>query len=355
MDNKTSKSAHSSHVQLKNYEVPIGDNYILDARKKLSRGGFGKIYYGRNIKYNEEVAIKLEKACGKNPQLHHECKIYMALQGGIGIPKMDFCGSKGNYNVLIIELLGLSLEDYFNKCKRKFTLLTTLMLMDQMLSIIEFIHNRDFIHRDIKPENFLMGRNEKKHQVYIIDFGLAKLYKDGRTGLHIPYVEGKDLIGTVRYASINSHLGIEQSRRDDIEALGYILVYFMKGNLPWQGLKARNDKEKYEKIKEKKLNISLDTLCQGLPDEFKTFIQYARNLKFEDSPDYSYLKRLINQICEKNKLSFDYNKLDWILKRNEESSSNEKKEDNNKKDNENESKNENKNEIKNNSTDGKKE
>ena len=113
--------------------------------------------------------------------------------------------------------------------------------------------------------------------------------------------------------------------------------------MPWQGLKARNVKEKYEKIKEKKISTSLDTLCQGLPDEFKTFIQYARDLKFEDRPDYSYLKNIIRQICEKNQLSFNYNKFDWILKKNGESSSNESKGDNNKKENKKENKNENKN------------
>ena len=90
----------------------------------------------------------------------------------------------------------------------------------------------------------------------------------------------------------------------------------MRGNLPWQGLKARTVKEKYEKIKEKKISTGLDVLCQGFPDEFKTFIQYARDLKFEDRPDYSYLKNIIRQMCEKNQLSFNYNKYDWILKKN---------------------------------------
>jgi hypothetical protein len=173
-----------------------------------------------------------------------------------------------------------------------------------------------------------MGRGTKKHQVYAIDFGLAKRYRDPRTGLHIPYKDGKSLTGTARYASINTHLGIEQARRDDIEALGYILVYFMRGNLPWQGLKARNVKEKYEKIKEKKISTSLENLCQGYPDEFKTFIQYARDLKFEDRPDYSYLKNIIRQMCEKNQLSFNYNKYDWIIKKNLENSTHEHKGDN---------------------------
>ena len=302
-------------IQLHDYEIPIGDTYILDARKKLGSGAFGDIYAGRNIKLNEEVAIKLEPTHTKHPQLFYESKLYMALQGGIGIPKLRWCGSQGNYNILIMDLLGHSLEDLFNYCKRKFTLLTTLMVVEQMLCRIEFIHSRNFIHRDVKPDNFLMGRGNKKHQVYAIDFGLAKRYRDPRTGTHIPYKDGKSLTGTARYASINTHLGIEQARRDDIEALGYILVYFMKGNLPWQGLKARNVKEKYEKIKEKKISIGLEILCQGLPDDFKTFIQYARELKFEDRPDYNYLKNIIRKMCENNQLVFNYNKFDWFIRK----------------------------------------
>ena len=300
--------------QLRDYEIPIGDSYKLDARRKLGSGAFGDIYYGVNIKFNEEVAIKLEPTHTRHPQLFYESKLYMALQGGVGIPKLHWCGSQGNYNILIMDLLGHSLEDYFNYCKRKFTLLT------------------NFIHRDVKPDNFLMGKGSKKHQVYAIDFGLAKRYRDPRTGLHIPYKDGKSLTGTARYASVNTHLGVEQSRRDDIEGLGYILVYFMRGNLPWQGLKARTVKEKYEKIKEKKISTMLNVLCQGFPEEFITFIQYARDLKFEDRPDYSYLKNLLRQMCEKNQLSFNYNKYDWILKKNSEANNEEHKEGNKNKD-----------------------
>ena len=310
-------------TQLRDYEIPIGDSYKLDARKKLGTGAFGDIYLGANIKLNQEVAIKLEHIHAKHPQLFFECKLYMALQGGIGIPKFHWVGGQGDYNILIMELLGQSTEDLFIYCKRKFTLLTTLMLGDQMLSIIEFLHSRNIIHRDVKPDNFLMGRGTKKHQVYVIDFGLSKFYRDQRTGLHIPYKEGKNLTGTPRFASINTHLGIEQSRRDDIEALGYILVYFMKGNLPWKGIKAMNVQEKYEKIKKKKISTSLDTLCQGLNDSFKVFIQYARDLKFEDRPDYSYLKAILRKMCEKAHLTFDYNKYDWILKKEQAYESNE--------------------------------
>ncbi len=152
----------------------------------------------------------------------------------------------------------------------------------------------------------------------MIDFGLAKRFRDPRNGLHIPYRDGKSLTGTARYASINTHLGIEQSRRDDLESLGYVLVYFLKGELPWQGLKAKTMKEKYERIMEKKISTKIELLCNGFPgkkkiisEEFQIFINYTRDLKFDDRPDYSFLKKLIKTIADKDKIVFD-NHFDWI-------------------------------------------
>ncbi len=325
---KQSSTQKTQQQPLKDYEIPIGDSYKLDARKKLGSGAFGDIYLGKNIKQNEEVAIKLEPIKTKHPQLFYESKLYMALQGGIGIPKIHWCGSQGNYNILIMDLLGPSLEDLFNYCKRKFTLLTSLMIIDQMISRIEFIHSRNFIHRDVKPDNFLIGRGNKKFQIYAIDFGLAKKFRDSKSGMHIPYKDGKNLTGTARYASVNTHLGIEQSRRDDIEALAYIFIYFMKGNLPWQGLKAKNMKEKYEKIKEKKISTSLDDLCKNLPEEIKVFLSYSRELKFDQRPDYAYLKNLIRQVSSNNKLTFSNKKFDWVVKQSSEKEKEEVKEGN---------------------------
>jgi serine/threonine protein kinase len=314
MNTKQNKQEKDSAAS--DYEIPIGDNFKLNAKKKLGSGAFGDIYLGINTKLNEEVAIKLEPTKAKHPQLFYESKLYLALQGGVGIPNVHWCGTQGNYNIMIIDLLGPSLEDLFNFCKRKFTLKTVVMLGDQMISRIEFIHSRNFLHRDIKPDNFLIGIGKKKNQIYAIDFGLAKRYRDPKTGLHIPYRDGKSLTGTARYASINTHLGIEQSRRDDLESLAYVLVYFLIGELPWQGLKAKNMKEKYEKIMEKKISTPIEVLCKTFPEEFQVFIHYTRDLRFEDRPDYGFVKKLLKTIMEREKIEIDFN-FDWVIKKQE--------------------------------------
>ncbi|KAK4492465.1 hypothetical protein RD792_003274 [Penstemon davidsonii] len=232
--------------------------------RKIGSGSFGELYLGVNIHNGEEVAIKLEPVKTKHPQLHYESKIYMLLQGGTGIPNLKWFGVEGEYNVMVIDLLGPSLEDLFNYCNRKLTLKTVLMLADQL--------------------------------VYIIDFGLAKKYRDLQTHKHIPYRENKNLTGTARYASVNTHLGVEQSRRDDLESLGYVLMYFLRGSLPWQGLKAGNKKQKYDKISEKKMLTPIEVLCKSYPSEFISYFHYCRSLRFEDKPDYSYLKRLFRDL-----------------------------------------------------------
>lgn len=234
------------------------------------------------------------------------------MQGGCGIPRIIWCGSEGDYNVMVMELLGPSLEDLFNFCSRRFSLKTVLLLADQMISRIDYIHSRDFIHRDIKPDNFLMGLGKKGNLVYIIDFGLAKKYRDTRNQRHIPYRENKNLTGTARYASINTHLGIEQSRRDDLESLGYVLMYFNLGTLPWQGLKAANKRQKYERISEKKLSTPVDELCKNFSSEFRTYLTYCRQLHFEQHPDYNYLRKLFRFRFQRQGFSYDY-VFDWNL------------------------------------------
>jgi len=168
-----------------------------------------------------------------------EAKIIKTLQGGNGIVNLHWQGQEAKCNIMIVDLLGPSLEDLFCLCGKKFSMKTVLLLADQLIQRIEYIHSKSYIHRDIKPENFLMGLGKKSNVAYVIDFGLSKKYRDTKTLQHIPYRENKNLTGTARYASINAHLGIEQSRRDDLEAIGYVLLYLSKGFLPWQGIRVQ--------------------------------------------------------------------------------------------------------------------
>jgi len=230
----------------------------------------------------------------------------------LGVPIVHWYGVEGDYNVMVIDLLGPSLDDLFSLCNCRLTLKTVLMLADQMVNRLEYVHAKNFVHRDIKPANFLLGLANKAKQVHIIDFGMAKKYRDPKTQQHIFYREGKKFLGTARYASVNAHLGIEQSRRDDLEAIGYVLMYFIRGSLPWQGLKGIGKKEKAEKIKEKKLSVPVEVLCKHYPTEFATYLNYTRSLRFEDKPDYAYLRRLLKDLFFREGYEYDL-VFDWTL------------------------------------------
>ncbi|MCQ2820031.1 MAG: casein kinase 1 family protein [archaeon] len=216
------------------------------------------------------------------------------------------------YNILIMELLGRSLEDILNSKKPKtFSIKTTCNLATQILKILEYIHNLHIIHRDIKPDNFVMGVEDKNSTVYLIDFGLSKKYRSSRTLIHNPFTCKKKLTGTARYASINALQGYEQSRRDDLESLGYVLLYFLKGNLPWQGLPVRNGEDRYQKIMEKKRDTSSKELCLNYPKQFEIYLEYTKNLKYEEDPDYEYLRNLFSEACKENSLGDIDKNFDW--------------------------------------------
>ncbi|CAF2845970.1 unnamed protein product [Rotaria sp. Silwood2] len=235
------------------------------------------------------------------------------MKDSIGFPKMIYYGQEKRYNVLIMDLLGPSLEDLFNFCNRSFTLHTACMIIDQAISRTKQMHDRSLLHRDIKPDNFLMGVGHHSHILYFVDFGLTKQYRDFITYVHCNLVYGKSLTGTARYASLNTHHGFEQARRDDLESIIYSLLYFLRGSLPWQGLKAKTKQQKYEKIAELKQTIPIEELCSGLPSQIITIALYVKSLTFDEQPDYNYIKRQLRTIIVSNNQKYDY-QFDWLNK-----------------------------------------
>jgi serine/threonine protein kinase len=287
--------------------IPRIGSFVLGA--KIGSGSFGEIFAGRNAA-GEEVAVKLEAVETRHPQLLYESRVYRSLAGAEGVPAVRWCGVEGDHNAMVMDLLGPSLEDLFNQCGRRFTLKTVLGLAEQLLWRLEAVHGRHFVHRDVKPDNFLIGRGTEAATIHAIDFGLAKRYRDPRSRQHIPYRENKNLTGTARYASINTHVGIEPSRRDDLESLGYVLMYLARGSLPWQGLKADTKAKKYERIKKRKIDTSSATLCNGFAPEFERYFEYCKNLRFDDRPDYAYLRKLFRDVYVRERFDDDQ-KFDW--------------------------------------------
>ncbi|KAF2127256.1 casein kinase-like protein I [Dothidotthia symphoricarpi CBS 119687] len=289
----------------------VGVHYRVG--KKIGEGSFGVIFEGTNLLNQQQVAIKFEPRKSDAPQLRDEYRTYKILVGCPGIPNVYYFGQEGLHNILVIDLLGPSLEDLFDHCNRKFSIKTVVMVAKQMLSRVQTIHEKNLIYRDIKPDNFLIGRPGSKsaNVIHVVDFGMAKQYRDPKTKQHIPYRERKSLSGTARYMSINTHLGREQSRRDDLEALGHVFMYFLRGGLPWQGLKAATNKQKYEKIGEKKQTTAIKDLCDGFPEEFNKYLSYVRNLGFEDTPDYDYLRELFTQAL-KSTGEIEDGEYDWM-------------------------------------------
>ncbi|KAI9320694.1 kinase-like domain-containing protein [Dichotomocladium elegans] len=291
----------------------VGVHYRVG--RKIGEGSFGIIYEGcTNLLNNQQVAIKFEPKKSDAPQLRDEYRTYKILSGLPGIPPAYYFGQEGLHNILVIDMLGPSLEDLFDMCNRRFSVKTVAMLAKNMITRVQHVHERNLIYRDIKPDNFLIGRPGTKNAntIFMIDFGMAKQYRDPKTKQHIPYRERKSLSGTARYMSINTHLGREQSRRDDLESLGHVFMYFLRGALPWQGLKAATNKQKYEKIGKKKQTTAIEDLCEGYPEEFGFYLRNTRKLGFEETPDYDALRELFDSALLKMG-EVDDGIYDWML------------------------------------------
>lgn len=271
--------------------------------KKIGEGSFGKIFSGINNNTNEAVAIKIEED-NNTSVLKNEARMYSTLREIEGIPKMRAWGKEGKFNYLVIDHLGNSLEDLKIKNSGKLGLKTVLLLGKQMIERIEAVHSSGIIHRDIKPDNFLIGNYSNRNMLYLIDFGLAKTYL--KNGKHVSIENNRNITGTSRYVSINIHNGILPSRRDDMESIGYILLYLLNGELPWQGISEESGDVKNKLIGNIKSEINLwDMYSDTIPGEIFLFIHYCRKLNFEEIPDYKYLKNILNNLYQHNGYKHD--------------------------------------------------
>jgi serine/threonine protein kinase len=257
--------------------------------EKLGSGAFGEIYAGHELGTKTPVAIKLERVDTRYPQLAYEARIYHSLQDDMddGIPRMHYFGTEGLYNVLVLDRLGNNMDQLRAEAPLgRLSYKQVSGIADKTLELLERFHDAGFVHRDMKPDNILTG--PRGHGVYLIDFGLSKYMREPITGAHIPHRSGKHLTGTPRYASVGNHRGHEQGRKDDVESLGYVLLYLLRGALPWQHITNH-----YEDIlKEKQQTLRDGSLCKDTPPAFRRFFRHVASLGFEDRPDYTHLRQL---------------------------------------------------------------
>ncbi|CAG9312488.1 unnamed protein product [Blepharisma stoltei] len=266
----------------------------------LGSGGFGEVYKAKDLRHNRSVAIKIDIA--RKNQVLLESKILSALQGGEGIPKLYESGRTDEISYMVIQLLGKNLGSVQKEYGGKFDIGTTVHIALQILSRLEYIHHKGYIHRDIKPQQFLLSLDEKS--IYLVDFGLSQKYIYDNH--HLAFQNHCSKVGNSTFASLNDHTGLRQSRRDDLESLGYMLVYMYKGILPWSSTYKVASANRWQQVLNIKSAITIPDLCQGCPQAFEAFIVYVRNLRFEENPDYSYLKSLLENIRNREKIPANY-------------------------------------------------
>ena len=314
LDRKQMKNPINENEKNKDNDYFISQNQILFKKyhliKLIGIGTFSKVYSGLNLINNSYVAIKAEKRSYYGVQLLESEAFFLYSLRGYGIPEVLSYGKTKTHNVLVMPLLGKSLLEKFIIKNKTVNINDICSVAIQILDRIEWIHSNNIVYRDIKPENFLFGKKDS-HVLYLIDFGLCKKFKSSKTGKHIePRNIGK-FTGTSRYASVNAISGNEQSRRDDIESIGYMIIFFMKKKLPWQNIKGESYKEYYHKLYLMKKNIKIEDLCNGLPREIAYYMKYSTALKFEQEPNYKYLKNLFKIILKRNDIIYEKYILSW--------------------------------------------
>ncbi|KAH7907916.1 kinase-like domain-containing protein [Hygrophoropsis aurantiaca] len=288
---------------------------LYQTTKMLGSGSFGNIFSAFHVLTGEEVALKVEMLTGKPDEtcaLPYEAQVYRLLRGHTGLPLLRWYGMDGGAHVLILDKLGVNLQQLRRLCRGTLSLRSVCALALQMLDRVEFVHSRGVIIRDIKPENFAMGVGARVNAVHLFDLGLAKLFVDPCTGRHIPPREGRVELGTPRYASYNVHFGREQSRRDDLEALGNTLLFLLHGRLPWQGIYAPSIKAKLLRIGEMKAGAPFRELLARSPVEFTRYFSHVRGLGFEEKPDYAMLARIFRERMEREGWPEDDGCFDWV-------------------------------------------
>ena len=268
----------------------------------LGKGGFSRVYRAFDKEKDKRVALKLDMgvgSAGNRSLLQYEAKVMKLLRGTPGVPDIYWDGQtnhKGkNYDIMVIDLLGMDLEAILEKRSGMLTFLEASHLCLSLTSTLEQIHNRGFVHRDIKPANIMLGF-ENDNNVYIADFGLAKKYLNS-DGSHISYNEKKSgVTGTLRFCSVHTHNCEESSRRDDMESLMYVFIAMVKGKLIWQGLKERN------KIGTLKMETPISQICENCPPQVADMLTYVRNLDFSTKPDYDRMKAGFKEIIRLSRL-----------------------------------------------------
>ncbi|KAI0244951.1 kinase-like domain-containing protein [Lactifluus subvellereus] len=268
--------------------IHIDGRYKLG--EKLGSGSYGKVYQAREIGGQTVVVVKIAHSGIEANALKHEYHVLGQLSSYAGVPKALWLGREEELHVMVLESLGPSLEEHFDACGRKFSLITVALIAGQLLSHLQNIHLHHYIHRDIKPANILTGLGDSAHIVYLADFGIAKRFRNPKTHAHVPLSNGHQLTGSPAFTSINSHLGIELSRRDDLESLAYVLIYLLRGSLPWINMGSM------DVVLQLKQQTTPDELCSGLPTCFKSILEYSRALPFTTKPDYALLHLYIKDM-----------------------------------------------------------